>query len=475
MAKRLKVLRTKVDIAKSKNGEKIENKNNALSLFAEEIGQRKNYFSIFLLKAPGNVILSITSSMKNFGDKKREILKTIILTGECTSIIAFSNVKEDIKSMTFKKEIREIGSLLEVPTVDVISPHDCDSYQKGIFEDKAKFKRSENKVKKVSEKEDMGNVFVETEKYFSMRERSVKDAILSIAEDIKNLDREVLYLISLDKNEKPINACLVSMGAVNWAPGFACNIFKVPILTNAEKIILMHNHPSGNPTPSEADIRFTIKISKIAQELGIKLYDHYIVGSCIECIFERNIVSIKGKIKEGGYTFEGAEKNEVKERIKKMKNKVEEWIQKKKEEMKEAAKKENENTPKKKEERVYINLPKAFCKQMDSKLREGEKFNTMIMPQGVKLNGKDIGGCLINPIYMNENPYNKNEMSATYYPAGIKNEGIKLTHPDGRKEFIDIEELRDAIIEHQKEYRASLEKKNGKEIESKEMDQEKEL
>ena len=147
MAKRLKVLRTKVDISKSKNGEKIENKNNALSLFAEEIGQRKNYFSIFLLNSPGKVISSIASSMKNFGDKKKEILKKIILTGECASIIAFSNVKDNTKSMTFEREIREIGTRLGVFTVDVISLHDCDSYQRRIWEDRAKLKGDENKLK----------------------------------------------------------------------------------------------------------------------------------------------------------------------------------------------------------------------------------------------------------------------------------------------------------------------------------------
>lgn len=494
MAKRLKILRTKMN--QNSNAKNIKNKEEALSLFAKEIGRKKDYFSIALLNIHGNLISNITSSMDNFGEKKRGILKEMILTGGLACIIAFSSSREDIKNINFEKEVNEIGKDLGLNILEVFLSSEFDSEYKDIWYEKLRGINIKNKGKEISEPEafGMGNMFTETEKYLSMNERKVDDAVLALAKDIQNLDREVLYTICLDKNNKPMSANLVSVGQVHATCVSAINTFKIPVLTGAEKIILMHNHPGGSPSPSEEDIKRTIELLQVGRKIGIEVYDHYIASNNKECVLGKNVKSIKNECEDSGYRLGVMKEPMIKERIFKMGKEIKEpafgsyeWVQMRKEAIRQDAMAEiakrssdlNKNAEKgvekEKAERVYINLPKAFCKQMDSKLREGEKFNTMIMPKGLMLNGKDIGNCLINPIYMSENPYNKNEMSATYYPAGIKNEGIKLTHPDGRKEFVDIEELRDAIIEHQKEYRASLKKETGKEIKEKEVSKEKEL
>lgn len=55
-------------------------------------------------------------------------------------------------------------------------------------------------------------------------------------------------------------------------------ILAEPIKMNAPKIILVHNHPSGDPTPSDADFRMTDRIGECADVMGIRLIDHVIIG-----------------------------------------------------------------------------------------------------------------------------------------------------------------------------------------------------
>lgn len=71
-------------------------------------------------------------------------------------------------------------------------------------------------------------------------------------------------------------------------------ILSEPIKMNAPKIILVHNHPSGDPTPSDADFRMTERIGECADVMGIRLIDHVIIGdNCFSSIME-----VKRKQKE---------------------------------------------------------------------------------------------------------------------------------------------------------------------------------
>ena len=114
--------------------------------------------------------------------------------------------------------------------------------------------------------------------------------------------------------------------------------------------------------------------------------------------------------------------------------------------------------------KLYISLPKGLCRQMDSSRKEGEKYNCMIMPNGVKIQGKDIGGSIINPLYMNENVNSPKEYTAVYYLDGLKNNQVRLTHKDGNYEKVNIKELKAAIDEHQEEYKKNLSKNKSKSI-----------
>ena len=92
-------------------------------------------------------------------------------------------------------------------------------------------------------------------------------------------DREVVIAVNLNNQLQPVNFTIVAVGGLNNATIDVPNIFKTAILSNARAIMLFHNHPSGNLTPSEADIEFTKRVAKVGKLIGIELLDHVIVSN----------------------------------------------------------------------------------------------------------------------------------------------------------------------------------------------------
>ena len=92
-------------------------------------------------------------------------------------------------------------------------------------------------------------------------------------------DREVVIAVNLNNQLQPVNFTIVAVGGLNNATIDIPNIFKTAILSNAHAIMLFHNHPSGNLTPSEADIEFTKRVAKAGKLIGIELLDHVIVSN----------------------------------------------------------------------------------------------------------------------------------------------------------------------------------------------------
>lgn len=90
--------------------------------------------------------------------------------------------------------------------------------------------------------------------------------------------REQLRILFLDAQNQLIADEIIYQGSVNHLSIYPRDIMRRALEVEACAIILVHNHPSGDPTPSRADIDTTIKIQKIADELGIQLHDHLIIG-----------------------------------------------------------------------------------------------------------------------------------------------------------------------------------------------------
>jgi DNA repair protein RadC len=91
-------------------------------------------------------------------------------------------------------------------------------------------------------------------------------------------DREQFRVLFLDKRNQLIADELQQIGTVDHTPVYPREVVKRALELSATAIILVHNHPSGDPTPSRADIQMTQQIMAVASPLGISVYDHIIVG-----------------------------------------------------------------------------------------------------------------------------------------------------------------------------------------------------
>lgn len=71
---------------------------------------------------------------------------------------------------------------------------------------------------------------------------------------------------------------MISIGTINSLHTTPIEVFKTAIITNSTSVILIHNHPSGDPTPSNSDIKETLRFVKCSNLIGIKFLDHMIIG-----------------------------------------------------------------------------------------------------------------------------------------------------------------------------------------------------
>jgi len=105
------------------------------------------------------------------------------------------------------------------------------------------------------------------------------EAIADLCSEMRFLDRESLRVVLLNTKQHLIKVCTVSQGSVDEALGHPREIFKPVITHSAYSFILVHNHPSGEPSPSEADMRLTRRILDASRIMQLHLIDHVIILS----------------------------------------------------------------------------------------------------------------------------------------------------------------------------------------------------
>jgi DNA repair protein RadC len=91
-------------------------------------------------------------------------------------------------------------------------------------------------------------------------------------------EKEQLRILFLDKRNALIADEVQQTGTVDHTPVYPREVVKRALELSATAIVLVHNHPSGDPAPSRADIQMTQAIVEIARPLGIAVHDHLIVG-----------------------------------------------------------------------------------------------------------------------------------------------------------------------------------------------------
>ena len=104
-------------------------------------------------------------------------------------------------------------------------------------------------------------------------------AVEAVGNELREMDREVIWVINMTTKGVPINGSIVSMGILNAACFTPREMLKSSILSNADGIIMLHNHPSGDLSPSNEDVEVTKRLKLACECIGIRLLDHIIVGA----------------------------------------------------------------------------------------------------------------------------------------------------------------------------------------------------
>lgn len=109
--------------------------------------------------------------------------------------------------------------------------------------------------------------------------KSAKDVFNIFKDDFRNSKQEEFYVVLLDIKNNIISKRGISLGTLNESIVHPRDVFKEAIKESANSIILVHNHPSGDPTPSLEDKEITEKLVEIGELLGIRVLDHVIIGN----------------------------------------------------------------------------------------------------------------------------------------------------------------------------------------------------
>lgn len=108
--------------------------------------------------------------------------------------------------------------------------------------------------------------------------RSPKDVADYIMEDLRHLKQEHFIALLLDTKNNIIAKETISIGTLNSSIIHPREVYKPAIKKSVSAIIVAHNHPSGDPTPSREDIEVTKRLKEAGDILGIELLDHVIIG-----------------------------------------------------------------------------------------------------------------------------------------------------------------------------------------------------
>lgn len=123
---------------------------------------------------------------------------------------------------------------------------------------------------------------ISKEKYAdSLKITSPKDIANYFMEEIRHNKQECFIAVLLDAKNKMIEHKTIFVGSLTSSIVHPREIYKLAIQKSANSILVMHNHPSGDPTPSKEDILITERLKKAGELIGIILIDHIIIGDKI--------------------------------------------------------------------------------------------------------------------------------------------------------------------------------------------------
>ncbi|MDO8880012.1 MAG: DNA repair protein RadC [Coriobacteriia bacterium] len=105
-----------------------------------------------------------------------------------------------------------------------------------------------------------------------------EDVVRLCAPQLRGSDREHFWALALNTKNQLLRTIEVSVGSLNASIVHPRELFKEAVKVSAASVVVVHNHPSGDPTPSGADIQLTRRLVKAGDVLGIEVLDHVIIG-----------------------------------------------------------------------------------------------------------------------------------------------------------------------------------------------------
>lgn len=105
-----------------------------------------------------------------------------------------------------------------------------------------------------------------------------EDVVAICGSQLSGLDREHFWALALNTKNRLLRTIEVSVGSLNASIVHPRELFKDAVRVSAASVVVVHNHPSGDPTPSGADIQLTRRLVKAGDVLGIEVLDHVVIG-----------------------------------------------------------------------------------------------------------------------------------------------------------------------------------------------------
>lgn len=110
------------------------------------------------------------------------------------------------------------------------------------------------------------------------RFRSSQDIFQHYREHLGSQKKELFYVLLLDGKNRKIKDVRISEGSLTTSLVHPREVFNPVIRESAAAVILVHNHPSGDPTPSQEDLEITRRLREIGEVMGVRVIDHVVVG-----------------------------------------------------------------------------------------------------------------------------------------------------------------------------------------------------
>lgn len=114
--------------------------------------------------------------------------------------------------------------------------------------------------------------------YKRLQVKQPYDLAKVLMEELRFQKTEIVKVAVLNNKNEVLKIKDITLGGTNFVSLETKDIIVEPLKMNAQKIILVHNHPTGDPTPSDRDIEFTMKLYDTCEMIGIQLMDHLVIG-----------------------------------------------------------------------------------------------------------------------------------------------------------------------------------------------------